>query len=141
MSKILDRIANLTDEEREAISNLPEDKKHNFLQLVEKCVAAEEENSKNRAESEEMSKNVNAQLTQLTQNFFKLGATFKELEVNMTNLADATQKLAEKDKQILEKTTETMGLCLQMISQNKRIAMKALEICFGKTDDSKLHRA
>lgn len=141
MNKILDRIANLTEEERKAIANLPKDEKYGFFQMVEKCAAAEEENSKNYIESNKSAKDISARLIQLAQNFVKLSDSFKELGASVTNLADANQKLAQKDKQILEKTTETMGLCLKMISQSKRIAAQALEIYLEKADDAKLHQA
>lgn len=141
MSKIVDRIANLTEEEQKAITNLPLKEKQGFFELVLKCVENEEENSKNYAESEKSAKNISGLLFQSAQNLKKLSNSCKQLELSAVKLTGSVQNLFEKEEQILAKMTEAINLSSKMVSQSKKIAAQALEIYFKKADDSKLHQA
>lgn len=116
MSVILNRLASLTEEERNAIDNLPADKKAQFDELVRECVEREREITESTLRALEAAEQLTASQKQLTINLIQMRSSLITLSEKTAAVLNEAQQTAVKNKEVTEKL---LGMCLYNMDNSK----------------------
>ncbi len=116
MSVIQNRLANLTEEERKAIDNLPADKKAQFDELAQECIKREQEITESTRRALEAVEQLIASQKQLAINLIEMRSSLKTLSEKTATVLNEAQQTAVKNKEVTEKL---LGMCLYNMDNSK----------------------